>query len=124
MKIEKAGKFLVNLHDKTEYVIHTKDLKQALNNELVFKKVYRVNKFNENAWLKPDTDKNTKTIQNLRNHIDIKLVTRERRKIYLVSEPNHHTTKFFLKKIVSYRNEKNSDMLTSKPVYLGLWILE
>ena len=36
-----------------------------------------------------------KTMQNVRKHIDIKLVTAERRKNYLVSEPNYHTTKFF-----------------------------
>ena len=38
MKIEKVGKLVDNLHDKTEYVIHIKDLKQALNHGLVLKK--------------------------------------------------------------------------------------
>ena len=46
MKIEKVEKFVSNLHDKTEYVIHKRNLKQALNRELVFKKVYKVIKFN------------------------------------------------------------------------------
>ena len=36
-----------------------------------------------------------KTIENVRKHRDIKLVTAERRRNYLVSEPNYHTTKFF-----------------------------
>ena len=36
MKVEKVEKLVVNLHDKTEYVIHIKSLKQALNHELVF----------------------------------------------------------------------------------------
>ena len=36
-----------------------------------------------------------KIIENVRKHRDIKLVTTERRKDYLVSEPNYHTTKFF-----------------------------
>ena len=31
MKIEKAEKFVANLHDKTEYIINTGNLKQALN---------------------------------------------------------------------------------------------
>ena len=35
-----------------------------------------------------------KTMENIREHWDIKLVTTERRGNYLVSEPNHHTTKF------------------------------
>ena len=35
MKIKKVEKFVTNLHDKTEYVIHIKNLKQALNHWLV-----------------------------------------------------------------------------------------
>ena len=49
MKIEKAEKLVANLHDKTEYAIHIKNLKEALNYEVVWKKVYRVIKFNQNA---------------------------------------------------------------------------
>ena len=36
-----------------------------------------------------------KTMENVRKHRDVKLVTTERRSNYLVSEPNYHTTKFF-----------------------------
>ena len=42
MKIEKVQKSVANLHDKTEYVIHMKNLKQALNHGLVLKKVHKV----------------------------------------------------------------------------------
>ena len=59
MNIEKVEKFVANLHDKSEYVICMRNLKQALNNGLVFKKVYRVIKFNQNSWLKPYIDMNT-----------------------------------------------------------------
>ena len=38
MKIEKVEKLVATLHDKTEYVIHIRNLKQALNPGLVFKK--------------------------------------------------------------------------------------
>ena len=58
-KIEKVEKFVANLHDKTEYVIHIRNLKQALNHGLVLKKVHRVIKFNQNAWLKPYINLNT-----------------------------------------------------------------
>ena len=59
MKIEKFEKLVANLHDETEYFIHIRNLKQALNDRLVSKKVHRINKFNQNAWLKPYIDKNT-----------------------------------------------------------------
>ena len=42
-----------------------------------------------------------KTMENVRKHRDIKLVTTERRRNYLVSEPNYHTTKFFTKNLLA-----------------------
>ena len=46
MKFEKDEKLVANLLDKTEYVIHIRNLKQASNHGLVFKKVHRMIKFN------------------------------------------------------------------------------
>ena len=46
MKTEKAETLVTNLNDKTEYVIHIRNLKQALNHGLVLKKVHRVIKLN------------------------------------------------------------------------------
>ena len=51
MKIENVEKLVANLHDKTEYVIHTKELTQALNHGLVLKNIHRVINFNQDAWL-------------------------------------------------------------------------
>ena len=42
MKIGKVEKLVANLHDETEYDIHIRNLKQALNHELVLKKYHRV----------------------------------------------------------------------------------
>ena len=42
MKIQKLKKLLANLHDKTEYVIHIRNSKQALNHGLVLEKVHKV----------------------------------------------------------------------------------
>ena len=50
MKKEKAEKLVAILHDKTKYVIHIRNLKQALNHGLVLKKFGRVIKFNQNSW--------------------------------------------------------------------------
>ena len=59
MRIEKVQKFAANLHDKTEYVMHIRDLQQALNHRLVLKKVHRVINFNQSPCLKSYIDMNT-----------------------------------------------------------------
>ena len=70
MKIEEVEKLANNLHDKTEYVIHIRNLKQALNHGLVLKKVHRVIKFNQKSWLKPCIDMNTKLRQKAKNNFE------------------------------------------------------
>ena len=42
-----------------------------------------------------------KTMENVRNHRDIKLVTTEEQRNKLVSEPNYHTTKHFPKNLLA-----------------------
>ena len=59
MKIEAVEKIVVNLQGKKEYVIQIRNLKQELKYGLVLKKVHRVIKFNQEAWLKPYSDINT-----------------------------------------------------------------
>ena len=49
---------VANLHNKTEYVIQIRNLKQALDLRLVLKNFCRMIKFNQNAWLKPYIDMN------------------------------------------------------------------
>ena len=60
MKIKNCSKLVCNLYDKKEYVIHMRALKQAFNHGLIFKKVHRVIQFNQEAWLKPNIEVNTK----------------------------------------------------------------
>ena len=125
MKIKKVGKVVGILHDKTEYIIHIRNLKQTLNHGLGLEKVCRVIKFNHKSWLKPYIDMNKKlkqkaktnferdffklmnyvvfgkTIENVRKHRNVKLVTTDRRENYLVSEPNYHITKFFTENLLA-----------------------
>ena len=61
-----------------------------------------------------------KAMENVKKHRDIKLVTTERRRNYLVSEPNCHTTTKFFKKNLSTIEIKKRKIL----VHLGLLILE
>ena len=64
-----------------------------------------------------------KTMENMRKKRDIKLVTTERRKNYLVSETNYRTTKLFTENLLAIERKK-TQILMNKPVYLGLSILE
>ena len=59
----------------------------------------------------------------MRKFKDIKLVTTEIRRNYLVSEPNYHTTNFFTKNILAIEMKK-TEILMNKHVCLGLSILE
>ena len=60
-----------------------------------------------------------KTMENVRKHRDIKLVTTDKRRNQLVSEPNYHTTKWFSESLL-----KKIKVKMNKPVYLGLSVLE
>ena len=64
-----------------------------------------------------------KTMENVTKQRDIKLATIERRKNYLVSEPNYHITNFFTKIILGIEMKK-SEILMNKPVCLALSVLE
>ena len=64
-----------------------------------------------------------KTMENVRKHRDIKLVTTERRRNHLVSETNFHTTKLFTEKLLAIEMNK-TEILINKPAYLGISILD
>ena len=57
-----------------------------------------------------------KTIKNVRKHRDIKLVTTEKRRTKLVSEPNYHTKKQFSKNLMVIEM-KEAKVKMNKPVY-------
>ena len=59
-----------------------------------------------------------KTIENVRNHRDIKLITANEKRNKLVSEPNYHTTKQFSEKLIAVEMKKTKVVL-NKPIYLG-----
>ena len=48
-----------------------------------------------------------KTMENVRKHRDIKLATTNKRRNYLVSEPNYHTTKWFSGNLLAIEMKKN-----------------
>ena len=64
-----------------------------------------------------------KTMENVRKHRDIKLVTIEERRKKLVSEPNYHTTKHFSENLLAIEMKKTKAKM-NKPVCLGMSILD
>ena len=63
----------------------------------------------------------SKTIENVIKRSDIKLITTKARRSYIVSELNHHATRFFAKNILAIEMRK-TQIFFNKPVYLGLSI--
>ena len=63
-----------------------------------------------------------KTMENVRNHRDIKLVMTDKKRNKLVSEPNYHTTKLFSENLLATEMKKTKVKM-NKPVYLGMSIL-
>ena len=59
MKINKCTKLVCNIHNKENYVVHIRALKQALNHGLKLTKVLRIIQFDQEAWLKPYININT-----------------------------------------------------------------
>ena len=64
-----------------------------------------------------------KIMENVRKHRDIKLVTTEKKRLKLVSEPNYHATKHFSENLIAIEMKK-AKVKMNKPVYLGLAILD
>ena len=122
-------------------------MKQTLNHGLKLKKIHRIIEFNQEAWLKPYIDTNTelrkaaknhfekdlfklmnnsvfgKTMENIRKHRDIKLVTKDKKRSKLVSEPNYHIINL-ISEDLSIIEMKKTKVKMNKPIYLGLSILE
>ena len=147
MEVNKCKKLACNLFTKKKYVVHINALKQALNHGLKLKKIHRVIKFNQKEWLKPYINMNTelrkaakndfekdlfksmnnsvfgKTMENIKKHRDIKLVTMDKKRSKLVSEPNYHTINL-ISEDLSIIEMKKTKVKMNKPIYLGLSILE
>ena len=62
-----------------------------------------------------------KTMENVRKHRDIKLVTTDIKSNKLVSEPNYHTAKRFFENLLAIEiKKKKAKVKMNKPVYLGI----
>ena len=59
----------------------------------------------------------------MKNHGDIKLVTTEKQRNKLVSEPNYHIAKHFLENLMAIKMKK-TNVKMNKPLYLAMSILD
>ena len=140
-------KLIPNLRHKNNYVIHYKNLMQCLRLGMKLKKIHRGIKFIESDFLKPYIDKNTnlrtqaknnfekdffklmnnsvfgKTMENIRNRVNVKLVDAGEQFKKLAAKPNYNSRKIFNENLVSVHMKKTS-LTMNKPVYLGMSILD
>ena len=147
MKISGVDKLVPNLYYKKRYIIHIRALKQALKHGLALERIHKAIEFKQLAWMKEYIDFNTKlrtaaasdfekdfyklmnnsvfgkTMENIRKHRNIKLVTN--REVYLkaVIKPNIKSGTLFGANLMGCEMEKIK-VVMNKPVYLGQAILD
>ena len=147
VKIGNVEKLIPNLNNKEKYVLHYENLKQYEEMGLKIRKIHRGIKFKDSSWLKKYIDLNTelrkqgkndfekdffklmnnsvfgRTMENIRNRVDIRLVNNEAtaRKLSSKSNFNHYT--IFDENLVAFHMKKTK-LVFDKPIYLGMCILD
>ena len=64
-----------------------------------------------------------KIMENIRNHREIKLVTKDAKRKKLVSEPNYRTSKYFSEDLMAIEMKKTK-ICMNKPIYIGQAVLD
>ena len=147
MKINGVEKLIPNLYHKKRYVIHIRALDQALRHGLALERIHRVIEFKQSAWMKEYIDFNTKlrtaatndfekdfyklmnnsvfgkTMENIRKHRNIKLVTNRETYLKEVMKPNFKSGTLFGENLMGCEMGKIK-VVMNKPVYLGQAILD
>ena len=145
--VNKVSKLIPNLGDKKKYVLHYENLKQYLKLGLKLTHIHRGIKFKESPWLEKYISLNTKlrteaknefekdffkqmnnavfgkTMENIRNRVDVKLVNNKKRAEKLSAKPNFKHCNIFSEDLVAIHMKKTK-LDFDKPVYLGMCILD
>ena len=147
IKVNGVEKLIPNLNNKKNYVVHRETLKLYESLGLKITKIHRGITFKESTWLKPYIDLNTnlrskanndfekdffklmnnsvfgKTMENIRNRVDIRLVTNQKDAKKLIKQPNYQHRTIFSKNLAAIHMKKKK-IKFNKPVYLGMCILD
>ena len=147
MVIGGVEKLIPNLYYRKRYVIHIRDLEQALKHGLVLEHIHKAIEFKQSAWKKEYIDFNTrlrtaatndfekdfykqmnntvfrKTMENIRKHRNIKLVTNREAYMKAVMKPNFKSGVQFGPNLMGCEMGKIK-VVMNKPVYLGQAILD
>jgi hypothetical protein len=147
MNLGKESKLIPNLHDKKNYICDLRNLQFYMKHGLKVTKIHKVLGFYQKAWLKRFIKNNTKerkkaktafekdlykllnnavfgkTMENVRGHVDIQLVSNERTLEKQVCKPSFQRQVQISKNLVSVHLAKNKVKL-NKPIYCGVAILD
>ncbi|XP_066603662.1 uncharacterized protein [Prorops nasuta] len=146
----KISKLLATLNNKHRYVMHYRNLKQALNHGVVLEKIHRILKFKQSFWLKSYIDLNTKlrtesnsdfeknlyklmnnavfgkTIENVRKRCNVYIKNNWGGRYgvrSLVSKPNFYRISIFDEDLVAIQMKK-LNIIIDKPIFIGMCILD
>ena len=147
IEISIVEKLVPSLRDKKDYIIHIKALDQALTHRLVLDRIHQAIEFDQSAWMKPYIDFNTqlrtqvtndfekdffklmnnsvfgKTMENIRKHRNVKLVTTEEKYLRTVMKPNFKSGVRLGENLMGCEMGKIK-VIMKKLVYLGQVILD
>ena len=147
LKTGNYTKLATTLCDKSKYVIHERNLRQAVDAGLKLVKIHRVLQFDQKPWLEKYISFNTskrkeaknefekdffklmnnsyfgKTMEDKRKRVNVKLVTNSKLFKKYVSKPTYIGSKIFDENLVAIHNMHDKIVL-DKPIYLGFTILD
>ena len=147
LTLGKVEKLVPNLNNKTKYVVHHETLKLYLSFGLKLTKIHRAITFQESNWLAEYINMNTslrtkakndfekdffklmnnsvfgKTMENIRNRVDVRLVNGKEKALRLIAKPNFHAISIFSENLIAI-NMKKTKQVFNKPIYLGMSILD
>ena len=146
-KDEKTKKLILNLNDKSKYVVHIRTLQFYLKHGLKLKKIHRAIKFEQEEILKPYIEFNTekrknarndfekdifkllnnmvfgKTMEDKRKHLDFEIVSDERWFMKCVKNPSFKHSHIINENLVGVEKRKPKLKL-DKPIFIGMSILD